>query len=71
MIVVIGVSIALLVGLIHIWVTSFDDSWDKDDYCYNCPHGMCFEIPKSDKCEKWREENEDKGNQQTDNQQSD
>lgn len=28
------------------------------DYCYNCPHGWCMEVPKSVGCKKWQESKE-------------
>ena len=29
------------------------------EYCHNCPHGFCFENPKTEKCKKWVESKTD------------
>lgn len=64
MIIVCCLSFAILLGVIHIWVNALDEiDWEADKYCYNCKYGMCMETPKSSKCQKWRDESENKGSE--------
>ena len=54
------IALLLLIGAIicHAVLTiALDESVAKEyEYCYNCQHGFCTEIPKSRTCLKWQEE---------------
>lgn len=37
------------------WVRSLG-KYKEYDYCYGCNAGLCLEDPKSEKCERWKNE---------------
>ena len=56
---VIGVvSLAILIGCVHMWIVLLDSREDDEDdeYCRSCPYGLCFDTPKSKDCQRWRDE---------------
>lgn len=57
---IIIIALHMFLFFIDTWIDLFDDADEDYEYCYNCPHGMCIESPKSERCKKWRSENESK-----------
>lgn len=55
---ILGLFIFLFI--IASWANLFDLIDDKYDYCYNCKYGFCTETPRSNQCQKWRDEHENK-----------
>lgn len=44
------------------WIALVDTIDDDYEYCHNCKYGMCTETPYSDKCQKWKEQQNENQN---------
>lgn len=62
------IGLFILLFIVASWANLLDLVDSKYDYCYNCKYGLCTETPRSDKCQKWRNEIENKNNKSSDNQ---
>lgn len=56
------IKILALIVIVHVLIRAFMDVSEEDDiydYCYGCQCGLCMEEPKSERCERWVNENKD------------
>ena len=59
---IIILGLYLYLFLIVSWIDLIDNSDEDYEYCDNCKHGFCTEDPRSNQCQKWREQhNENQG----------
>lgn len=66
------IKIVALIVIVHVLIQTFKDVSEEDniyEYCYGCQCGLCMEEPKSERCERWV--NENKNNESADNKGSD